>query len=144
MIAELSDYCLENFATEHTRRLFYGALAESERRPAGIEPERLGQKDQPFAVIARPFVQPLSLFADDSKIVGHARKFSVAGEKTAEGVRLIAHQADTEPSFRIAALRLFGKARRLLLFNGALKIGAHRTAREYRLLFRHDLFSSLR
>lgn len=24
MIAELSDYCLENFATEHTRRLFYG------------------------------------------------------------------------------------------------------------------------
>ena len=100
------DNAHEFFAFFKARRLFYGALAEGERRPAGIQSQRLRLQYQPLSVIPRPLLKIVGLFARDRKVARNARKLPVPREKALKCFGLVLHEADRKPALPIARLRL--------------------------------------
>ena len=112
--------------------LFYlesaGNFAVGHGDPAGVEPQLLRFKDEPFAVVAAFFVKVRTFRSDEGNIVRNSAEFPVVRHKSAEGFRLVFDELDMKSAFLVAKLYLFAEGKSFFCPEGLFDVLSYAVA----------------
>ena len=78
-----------------------GNLLISNTDPAGVESERLGQKDELFTVITDLFFPLLSFRSSHHKVVLHAGEGAISNQETGKSPGLLQDKLHVQPAFGV-------------------------------------------
>ena len=96
--------------------------------PAGIEPQLLRFKDEPFAVVATFFIKVRTFRSHEGNIVRHSAEFPVVRHKSAEGFRLVFDELDMKPAFLVAKFYLFAEGKSFFCPEGLFDVLSYAVA----------------
>ena len=69
--------------------------------PAGVKPEHLGHQNQVFAEVSHTLVEVVSLLSGNNKIVAHATKAAIFGQRSEKSLWLVSDQLDVQTALAV-------------------------------------------